>query len=516
LERFKGLSPAEFFHRNREIAGFSNPARALYQTVRELVENSLDATETHGILPNIYVEISLDASDESKVTVTVADNGIGIPLHEVPNVFGRVFYGSKYVIRQTRGVFGLGVKMAVLYAQMTTGKPIYVRTAPIGSKVEGEYSLLIDVGRNIPYILKMRLRKKERNWHGTIVRLTLEGAWALVKKRIEEYIRRTALITPYASIRYKTPEGEIVFKRVTRELPKPPEKGLYHPRGVDIEILKEMIRSMNSDDATLKEFLTRNFESVGEKTAEEFLKWAGFDPERRIKDLRVQDLELLASKMKSYDKWRRPRSHTLSPLGAYLLEEGVKRILAPEFVAAVTRPPSSYGGHPFVVEVAVAYGGEIQPQDTPLLLRFANRMPLLYDEGVDVSRKVADSIDWSVYKVKFPAPLAVVTHVCSTKIPFKGVGKEAIADVPEVERELEAALRDAARKLRLYLVRLEKMQEVKRREVVYRKYLDEVVRSLSYITLIGEEQLRRKFEELIARELGRVSLDEEGGDSSAN
>ncbi|MCC6059753.1 MAG: DNA topoisomerase VI subunit B, partial [Thermofilum sp.] len=177
------------------------------------------------------------------------------------------------------------------------------------------------------------------------------------------------------------------------------------------------------------------------------------------------------------------------------------------------RPPSSYGGHPFIVEVAVAYGGEIQPQDTPMLLRFANRMPLLYDEGVDVSRKVVDSIDWSVYKVKFPAPLAVVTHVCSTKIPFKGVGKEAIADVPEVERELEAALRDAARKLRLHLVRLERMQEVKRREVVYRKYLDEVVRSLSYITSISEEELRRKFEELIARELGRVSLNEEGGDS---
>lgn len=515
MEKFKGLSPAEFFHRNREIAGFSNPARALYQTVRELVENSLDATETHGILPSIYIDISLDPNDERKVTVMVADNGIGIPLHEVPSVFGRVFYGSKYVIRQTRGVFGLGVKMAVLYAQMTTGKPIYVRTSPMGSSVEGEYLLLIDVGRNIPHILRMRLKKKERNWHGTVVRLTLEGAWAQVKKRIEEYIRRTALITPYASIRYKTPEGEIVFKRVTRELPKSPEEGLYHPKGVDIEILKEMIRSANSDDVTLKEFLAKHFESVGEKTAEEFLKWAGLDPDRRIKDLRVQDLELLATKMKNYDKWRRPRSHTLSPLGAHLLEEGVKRILAPEFVAAVTRPPSSHGGHSFIVEVAVAYGGEIQPQDTPLLLRFANRMPLLYDEGVDVSRKVVDGIDWSVYRVKFPAPLAVVTHVCSTKIPFKGVGKEAIADVPEVERELEAALRDAARKLRLYLSRLEKMQEIKRREVVYRKYLDEVVRSLSYITSIGEEELRRKFEELIAKELGRVEIDEERDDQGA-
>jgi len=357
VERFRGLSPAEFFHRNKEIAGFANPARALYQTVRELVENSLDATENHGILPKIYIGIEQEPGSENRVTVTVADNGIGIPLHEVPNVFGRVFYGSKYVIRQSRGVFGLGVKMAVLYAQMTTGKPIYVRTAPLDSPVEGEYYLQIDISRNIPHVMRMRLRRKERNWHGTVVRLTLEGSWQLARKRILEYVRRTALITPYASIRLKTPEEDLIFRRVTRELPTPPSTGLYHPRGVDIEVLKEMLRSLNSANLTLREFLTRNFEGVGEKSAESFLRWAGFDPEMRVKELRVEHLEQLATKMKEYDKWRRPRPYTLSPLGARLLEEGVKRILAPDFVAAVTRPPSSYGGHPFIVEVAVAYGG---------------------------------------------------------------------------------------------------------------------------------------------------------------
>lgn len=510
MERFRGLSPAEFFHRNREVAGFANPARALYQTIRELVENSLDATETHGILPRIFVEIQVNPQDEGKVTVTVADNGIGIPLHEVPNVFGRVFYGSKYVIRQSRGVFGLGVKMAVLYAQMTTGKPIYVRTAPINSPVEGEYYVQIDVSRNIPHVLRMRFRRKERNWHGTVVRLTLEGSWLLAKKRILEYIKRTALITPYASIRLKTPEEDLVFKRVTREIPEPPEAGLYHPRGVDIEILKEMIRSLNSNDVTLRDFLVKNFEGVGEKIAEEFLNWAGFDPEKRVRELRSEDLEQLATKMKSFEKWRRPRPYTLSPLGSRLLEEGVKRILSPEFVAAVSRPPSSYGGHPFIVEVAVAYGGAVPLSDSPMLLRFANRMPLLYDEGVDVSRKVVDAIDWSVYKVKFPAALAVVTHICSTKIPFKGVGKEAVADVPEIEKELEAAVRDAARELRLFLSRLERLQEVKRREVIYRKYLGEVVSALSYVTSINEAELQSKLEELISRELGKVNVVEEG------
>ncbi len=501
MEKYRGLSPAEFFHRNREMAGFSNPVRALYQTVRELVENALDATETHGILPEIKVEIALDEERDNWVHVTVADNGIGIPLTEVPNVFGRVFYGSKYVIRQTRGTFGLGGKMAVLHAQITTARPIYVKSSTLDSRVIYEYKLYIDIGRNIPHIISFKLKRKGRSrWHGTIVSLVTEGAWSQARRRIDEYIRRTALIAPYATIIYRTPEGEVVYERASRKLPEPPQVGKHHPRGVDIEILKNMIRSLD-EDIPLKDFLRKYFESVGEKSAVEFLQWAGFDPETPVKSLGIRDLEKLANAMKKYGKWRRPRSITLSPLGEELLEEGAKRILEPEFVAAVTRPPASYGGHPFIVEAAVAYGGKIEPQNSPLLLRFANRMPLLYDEGADVARKIVDSIDWSVYKVKFPAPLAVITHVCSTKLPFKSVGKEAIADVPEVEKELEIAIREVSRKLRLHLSRMERLHEVKRKEITIRKYIPEVSRSLSYVSGIDEALLRQKLEEILEREI---------------
>ncbi|RLE61541.1 MAG: DNA topoisomerase VI subunit B [Thermoprotei archaeon] len=500
MEKYRGLSPAEFFHRNREIAGFSNPVRALYQTIRELVENSLDATETHGILPEINVEIELDPERENRVIITVADNGIGIPITEVPNVFGRVFYGSKYVIRQTRGVFGLGVKMAVLHAQITTAQPIYIKSSTIDSRVIYEYLLYIDIGKNFPHIISLNVRKKGRKWHGTVVRLVTEGAWSMARKRIEEYIRRTALIAPYATIRLKTPDGEVIYERASRKLPEPPKIGKHHPRGVDIEILKNMIRSLD-EDLTLKDFLKKFFESVGDKSAEEFLKWAGLDPNTKVKSLRITDLEKLSNSMKRYDEWRRPRPITLSPLGEDLLAEGVKSILKPEFVAAVTRPPSSYGGHPFIVEAAIAYGGKIQLQNTPMLLRFANRMPLLYDEGVDVSRKIVDSIDWNIYKVKFPAPLAVITHICSTKLPFKSVGKEAIADVPEVEKELEIAIREVARKLRSYLSKMEKLHEVKRKEVTIKKYMGEVTRSLAYITGIDENLLKTKLEKILDKEL---------------
>ena len=508
MERYRGLSPAEFFHRNREIAGFSNPVRSLYQTIRELVENSLDATETHGILPEISVEIELDEEHDNRVIITVSDNGIGIPITEVPNVFGRVFYGSKYVIRQTRGVFGLGVKMAVLHAQITTAQPIYVKSSTIDSRVIYEYKLYIDIGKNIPHIINLKIKRKNRKFHGTTVRLITQGAWNMARKRVEEYIRRTALIAPYATIRLKTPEGEVVYERASKRLPEPPRIGKHHPRGVDIEILKNMIRSLDGN-ITLKDFLVRFFESVGDKTAEDFLKWAGLDPSMSVKSLRISDLEKLANSMKKYGEWRRPRPITLSPLGEELLAEGVKSILKPDFVAATTRPPSSYGGHPFIVEAAIAYGGEIPPSDNPVLLRFANRMPLLYDEGVDVSRKIVDSIDWSIYKVKFPAPVAVITHICSTKLPFKSVGKEAIADVPEVERELEIAIREVARKLRSYLSRLERLHEVKRKEVTIKKYMREVASSLSYITGINENIFVKKLLKILEKELskkGRINV----------
>ncbi|MEZ0345511.1 MAG: DNA topoisomerase VI subunit B [Infirmifilum sp.] len=509
MEKYRGLSPAQFFHRNKEIAGFSNPARALYQTIRELVENSLDATETHGILPDIAIEITLDPNNQDRVTVKVADNGIGVPINEIPNVFGRVFYGSKYVVRQTRGVFGLGVKMAVLYAQMTTAQPIYVKSAPKDSEFIGEYLLYIDIDKNIPHIVRMRIRKKENpRIHGTVVKLTLEGSWIQAKRRIEEYIRRTALIAPYATIKYKTPEGEIIFKRVSKKLPEPPRIGQYHPKGVDVEILKELIRSLPDPNLTLEEFLVKRFESVGEKIAQEFLSWAGFDPSIKVKELRLSDLEALASKMRAFEKWRRPRPVTLSPIGEDLLKEGVKNILKPSFVRAVTRPPSSYAGHPFIVEVAVAYGGEIPPQDQPMVLRFANKMPLLYDEGVDVSRKVVDSIDWSVYKVKFPAPLAVITHVCSTKIPFKGVGKEAIADVPEVEHELEIAIREAARKLRSYITRMEKFHEIQKKEATIKRYMPEVISAISEMLALDRALLESKLKETLERELKKRGVEQ--------
>lgn len=498
-EKYRGLSAAEFFYRNREIAGFSNPTRALYQTIRELLENSLDATELYGILPNIKVILKLDEREQNKVTIRVEDNGIGIPKEEIPFVFGRVFYGSKYTLRQTRGVFGLGIKMAVLYAQITTGRPIYIRSSTPLSKEIYEYEIQIDISKNIPIIVSERVYRKSVKWHGTIVELTIEGNWPNAKKRVEEYIKRTALITPYAEIYFKAPDLELYFKRTTTKLPELPKEGKPHPYGVDIELLKGLIAKYSNNNLTIKEFLLNNFDGVGEVTVLNFLKWAGINPDMPLSKFTFSDIEELSRKMREYDGWRRPKPITLSPLGEELLVKGVKRILNPEFVQAVVRKPSSYAGHPFIVEVALAYGGNVPVVEKPLLYRFANKIPLLYDEGVDVSRKVVDSIDWSYYKVKFPAPLAVVVHICSTKIPFKGVGKEAIADVPEVEKEIEFAIKEAARKLRAYISKMERMFEIIRKRIEIGKYIPEVSRSLAEILMKDQKVFEHRLKEMLER-----------------
>ncbi len=482
-EVFKSLSAAEFFYRNREIAGFSNPSRALYQTVRELVENALDACDSHEILPSIYIRIKEEDPEKSHYKVTVSDNGIGIPPQYVPYAFGRVLFGSKYRLRQTRGMFGLGAKMAILYGQLTTGKPVEIETSPLGSRYKYYFKILVDIKKNEPIIVDQRVRRLKRKSHGTTVSVVIEGDWARAKSKVFEYIKRTAIAAPYANITFVPPEGDMVitYTRTITKMPIPPKEVKPHPHGVDMEMLKMLIASIEAN--TLKEFLIEAFQGVGEISAEKFLREAGFNPNMSPKLLTNEGIKTLMIKLKNYKGFKPPRADALSPLGEEIIEAGLKSVLEPEFVTAVTRRPAAYSGHPFIVEAGIAYGGKIKPKEEPQLYRFANKIPLLYDEKADVSWKVVSSeIDWKSYNVDFPAPLVVLVHICSTKVPYKGVGKESIADVPEIEREIKNAIREAARKLRLYLSRKKREEEAKRKVLTFLKYIPEVAESLALLS----------------------------------
>ncbi len=505
-EKYRAISAAEFFYKYKEIAGFANPARALYQTIRELVENALDATDAHGILPNIKIIIQRADQTHEYYRITVEDNGIGIPPHIVPEAFGRVLFSSKYVLRQTRGMFGLGVKVAVLYGQMTTGRPVEITTSQPNLRRIYYFKLRIDVNKNQPVILERGSWRKNRDWHGTIVSLTIEGDWSRAKYRIKDYILRTAIAAPYANIVFITPENEIYYyRRVIEKLPIPPREVKPHPYGVDLELLKKIRDTGNYK--TLNELLIKSFQSVGEVTAKKLIEMAGLDPNIDPAKLKDKELLRLVNAMKQYSKYKPPSAQSLSPLGPDVIKAGLTRIFRPEFVEAVTRRPSAYQGHPFIVEAGIAYGGKtpMSPPDRPGLLRYANKIPLLYDEGSDViTTVIKEDINWDNYLVHLPAPIIVLVHICSTKIPFKGVGKESIADVPEVRREVKLAISEVARKLRNYLSRKMKEEEIKRKIVILAKYIPEVARALTIITANSEDGIN--YERYVEKLVEMISL----------
>jgi len=512
-EKYKAMSPAEFFARYKELAGFSNPTRALYQTVRELVENALDATDTHSILPviRVYVRRAEEFREGNRYTVTVEDNGIGVPPNVMADAFGRVLYSSKYVIKQTRGMFGLGAKAAVIYGQQTSGKPVTVASAMVGGGYSYMKRLQIELKENRPKIFEQGQWRKRGRWHGTRVSITIEGNWSKARSRILEYIKRTAIVAPYAEIVLETPDGEVYYyPRMTSKMPKPPKEAKPHPHGIDLDQMKMIIR--NSAAKTLRELLVKEFQSVGDLTAVKFLREAGFDPDMNPKLLErpeyQQLLVRLVDRMKKY-RFRAPKSDYLSPIGAELIEIGLRRMFRPEWVSAVTRTPRAYMGHPFIVEAGIAYGGAIPKREEPILLRYANKIPLLYGQREDVSYKVVTSINWKHYGVEFPAPLVVLVHVASTKIPYKEAGKESIGEVPEIEAEIRNAIYEVARKLKVYMARKRREAEVRRRVITLAKYIPEIARSLAILskppdkwrppTPEEEEMLKKALVKLVAK-----------------
>ncbi|MHC1601129.1 MAG: DNA topoisomerase VI subunit B [Candidatus Nezhaarchaeales archaeon] len=498
MKGFTQLSVSDWFYRNRYIAGFSNPARSLYQSVRELVENSLDACEAAGNLPYITVDLKLIGEKKTPKVykLTVSDNGIGIPPEYVPQAFCTVLFGSKFELKQQRGLFGLGVKMAVLYGQITTYKPIEVTTCYDG-QTEYKFVLQMDLKNNRPVVLSTKTRKLRKPRTGTTVTIYLVGDYdrrlgsRSTGELIREYLKLTTIANPHATIVFSDPYNNVYkFERSVDKLPPPPKETAPHPHGVDAEMLKRMIES--SRNTTLQVFLSKNFDRVGPKKALDFLKWAGFDPNRDIKDLTNDEIVKLVNAFKAYDKFLPPSPNVLSPIGAEELKTAIFKLFNPEFVKTVTRPPRSYSGYPFQVEAGIAYGGPIiegmckEEGNFRLLFRFANKIPLLFDERGDVCRKVVENINWRQYRVDDTTPIAIFIHVCSTRIPYKTAGKEMIADVEEIEEEIKLALMDCARDLRRYIYR--KMKAIKEQERLnlFKAYITEIADDI--VRVINEDK----------------------------
>ncbi len=519
------ISPAKFFADNRSIAGFGNPAKALYTSIRELVENALDAAEMMRILPDIRVRLKrltkkelreiIGISDEietrlrklvdrkyhkrtangaeEEVTaeifeLIVADNGVGMAYSEIPILMGKVLSSTKYVLMQQRGRFGLGGKMVIIYAIQETNAPVEIWSARKEDDFTSHYVLKIDLHKNEPIIrTKEKIDKKRFRdpWgrklnHGTIIKVYILGDWNRAKRYILEYFKQMAIITPYATFIFEDPEGNLhIYERVTNEMPPPPKPTKYHLQGIDTQILTSLMKS--SKAKTIKSFLLREFQRTGPKLVQDFLKVVGISPDTPLKNVLNND-KLIAAIVETARKMKlvSPDPSCLSPIGKKLLEEGIRKVLNPEFVYVVQRKPFSYAGHPMIVEIGIAYGGSMPPGIH--LYRFANRVPLLYKEKSDVAWKVIESIDWGRYKIKKDEdPIGIFVSVVSTKVPFSETSKDFIDDVDVLRKNIKLGLLEGLRRLREYLSRKEKMlRKIKKRQLLL-QYAGNLVRSISSI-----------------------------------
>ncbi len=455
------ISVAEFFERNRQILGYDNLQRALLTTVKEAVDNSLDSCEEARILPEVTVEIAKESEERFRVSVT--DNGPGILRKEIPNVFGRLLYGSRFhANRQARGQQGIGISAAVLYAGLTTAQP-----ARVLSKVEEEEAahrleLVLDTQKNQPRVLLDDVELWDAP-HGTRIELVLKARYVRNRQSPLEYLRGTAIVNPHARIVLVEPDGtRVTFERATTELPPLAQETAPHPYGLELGELGYLLKQTKR--GTLGEFLTKDLQGVSVRASKEVCERArlkaGATPLSVIGDGQSALLETLRTA-----SLLGPSADGLSPIGAMLIKRGLRNVLGefrPEFFAPpVSRPPRVRGGFPFMVEVGLVYGGSL-PADQPIqILRFANRVPLLFQQGACAITNAVANMDWRRYGLDQKGgsgvpvgPALLLVHIASTKVPFTSEAKEAIAEDPEFDREITLALQATARHLRTHLSRM--------------------------------------------------------------
>ncbi len=505
------ISIAEFFEKNKQILGFDSLTKAMVVSVKEAVDNSLDACEEARILPDILVKIESVGKDEYRIIVE--DNGPGIVRKNIPLVFGKLLYGSRFhAIRQSRGQQGIGISAVVLYGQLTTGKPARVISKIREEDVAYEVILTIDTKKNEPRVIKEAPLIWDRE-EGTHVEVTIRARYTRGKQSVLEYLQQTAIVNPHAQITLIEPDGrKVVFKRATDTLPQPTREIKPHPYGIELGQLLNMARSTRT--YRLTSFLTSEFSRVSPKIAEEICEKAYLYGDMRPQELTIEEAKRL---MDAFNKVRlmSPPTDCLSPIGENLIKKGLKNVLGslkPGFYARpITREPKVYGGNPFIVEAGLVYGGEL-PKDQPVkILRFANRVPLLYQQGACVITKAVSSVDWRRYGLEqrggegIPVgPAIILVHVASTRVPFTSEAKEAIADVPEIREEIELALKSLGRQLKMFMIKKERKSKLSEKFFLVTKILPEIAKKSAEIV----EKPVPPLEPVISKIMNVVWIDE--------
>ena len=485
------ISISEFFTKNRHLLGFDNPTKALLTTVKEAVDNSLDACEDAGVLPVIRVEARQTA--ENRYKAVIEDNGPGIVRAQIPKIFGKLLYGSKFhTLKQSRGQQGIGISAAGMYGQLTTGKPVVITSRTGPRAAARRFEVKINTRKNEPIVTDER----EVDWpveHGTRVEIELEAIHKRGRRSIDDYLEQTAVANPHLELTYVDPGGdEIRYPRVIDELPAEARAIKPHPYGVELGALLALAHESRSRN--LRGFLQEEFSRVGPRVADEILEKAMLSPSVKPRRLKRDQAEQLLTGI-GKTRIMNPPTNCLSPIGAEELEAGLRKVVEADFFAAVSRKPAVYRGNPFLVEAALAWGvADMGGDDLAVLHRFANRVPLQYQQGACAMTKAVLGTAWKGYGLHqargaLPAgPLVVLVHIASAWVPFTSESKEAVASYPEILKEIKLALQDCGRRLGRHIRQGKRQAEAVKKRDYIASYIPHIGAALREILGLSEKR----------------------------
>ncbi len=506
----RSISVSEFFAKNRHLLGFDNPRKALLTTVKEAVDNALDACEEAGILP--VVEIWIEQKSETHFAVIVQDNGPGIVKSQIPNIFGKLLYGSKFhSLRMSRGQQGIGISAAGMYGLLTTGQPVKItsRTSPRANA--HYYELQIDTAKNRPDIIRDDVIEWETA-RGTRVEINLEAKYLRGKQSVDDYLQQSAIANPHVTLIYHAPDGRIdTYKGSVKELPPIAKEVRPHPYGVELGVLYKMMADTKAK--TIQQFLTSEFSRISPRVAKEILERAGIKATTRPRRLNGEAAKAIYESIQE-TQIMAPATDCVVPIGQEQLIKGLKEVIEAEFYTATSRRPAVYRGNPFIIEAALAFGKpedksskkeaevidfeqEIEESQQAKLIRFANRVPLQYQQGACAITKSVTGTKWKLYGVSQPrgglptGPITVVLHMASVWVPFTSESKEAIASYPEIIKEIRLALQECGRKLATHIRKAVRIkQELKKRSYI-EKYIPAIGEALRDILELKEKQVNK-------------------------
>jgi len=481
----KEISVAEFFERNKHILGFGNSTRALVTSIKEGVDNSLDACEEVNILPDIHVEISNHEDGECKVIIE--DNGPGVVKTQIKHIFGRLLYGSRFhAIRQSRGQQGIGISAVVLYGQLTTGKHATIISKIQEDRPAAVIELAIDTNKNRAEVINQAITHWDKP-SGTRVEISIVADYKRGKRFVYDYLQSTSIVNPHAQITYKEHDGTIhIFERTSESLPRKSIEIKPHPYGIELGTLIKIAK--NTKSRKLSSFLKTEFSSMGNRTVNAVCEMAQLEKNLNPKEMSRNEF-LAIHKSFTKVKIMSPPTDCLSPIGETLIKRSLKhetKEISPEFIITASRPAATYSGNPFQIEVGLVYGGNLPKDSSVKIMRFANRVPLLYQQGGCITTEAISSIEWRRYGLEqksgkgIPSgPAIFLIHMSSTQIPFTSESKEAIADVPEIENEIRLALRICARKVQHHINKKVRRKKTREKFELITKILPEIANKSS-------------------------------------